>query len=174
MGTVHSPREPLRGLAVIPTCQKGERVGKNSHSTNGVVAYPVSGYLCAEAFNHCKSTNGPLWMSVITVLFFFSFLVEPRDGATLTQIGVACLIGLGRTVSPYHWRKYIRGNALCTHPLAQASVGLISGRRTRWTYLLRPGGRPDTLPTKTPGCLHHSRWGFSVFVEHFVQPRYTF
>ena len=65
-------------------------------------------------------------------------------------------------------------NALCTRPLARGSVGLAAGRRTRWSHLFRPGGRPDVVPTKNPGFRHHSRWGSSVFVEHFAQIWYTF
>ena len=69
--------------------------------------------------------------------------------------------------------KGIRGNALCTHLLTQASVGLALSRRARWPYLCRPGGCLGVIPTKTPGCLHHSRWRSSVFVEHFAQVSYT-
>ena len=68
----------------------------------------------------------------------------------------------------------IWGNALCTHLLAQTSVGLAPSRRARWPYLCRPGGRLGVLPTKTPGCLHQSRWRSSLFVEHFAQVSYTF
>ena len=66
-----------------------------------------------------------------------------------------------------------RENASCTRPLARGSVGLALGRWARWLYLFRPGGRPDVVPTKNPGCLHHSRWRPSVFVEHFAQVWYS-
>ena len=33
---------------------------------------------------------------------------------------------------------------------------------------LCPAGRPESLPTKTPGCRHQSRWRSSLFVEHLA------
>ena len=84
--------------------------------------------------------------------------------ASAWDVGVFTLRGGGGT-----WE-----NALRTHPLARGSVGLASGRWARGPHLFRPGGRPDVIPTKNPGCLHHSRWRSSVFVEHFAQVWYTF
>ena len=62
----------------------------------------------------------------------------------------------------------IRGNALCTHLLTQASVGLNPADGHGGQRLFRPAGRPGSLPTKTPGCLHQSRWRSMLFVEHLA------
>ena len=67
------------------------------------------------------------------------------------------------------WRRSTWENALCTRLLARGSVGLASGRQARWPYQFRPGGRPDIVPAENPGCLHHSRWKSSVFVEYLIQ-----
>ena len=107
--------------------------------------------------------------------FFFFFFGGARDGVTLVRNSTAQPISLGRRgFHPTNWGRYTWGNALCTRLLTQGSVGLPPSRRARRPYLFRPGGRLGVLPTKTPGCLHHSLWRLVLSVEHFAQVACTF
>src|ERR1700753_4268095 len=61
------------------------------------------------------------------------------------------------------------GKCFMHAPACAGQCGTGVSEYARWRYPFAAG----SLPTKTPGCLHQSRWRSSSFGEHFVHVLYT-
>ena len=105
---------------------------------------------------------------VIVFFFFFFFWCSYLMGRHMHKQSAVHHISLGRRGSHPTSGEH-QGKCFMHAPAYAGQCGTGSSRGARWPHLCHPG----SLPTKTPGCLHQSRWRSSSFVEHFFHMLYT-
>jgi len=97
------------------------------------------------------------------IIFFFFFWCSLMTGGHTCKVARFPSLAWGVGVRTLLVQEQ-QGKCFMHAPAHTGQCGTGSGRLTCWSRLVCSG----SLPTKTPGCLHQSRWRSSLFVEHLA------